>query len=184
MNTGIVRKIQNRHGTALTGLLDALARARPHRPAPGEPPPVRPLGLPRLGPLASVESRGTDLTIVTEWVEAGWFTQEAGPCGTCVSISIAGHNRNTGIRAPLPLAECDAWMTAIMDDAWLHHVYRCTKPARRADHVDSVSYMLFLNEEYSPTLKPVGPALSKHVPLNNNLLKGDHSDGAPFSVGH
>lgn len=167
LTSGILRDLQNHHGSALAQLLDALTLARHQRLRTGDVQPLRPPRLPRLGPLASVQSEHTNLTIVTEWVEAGWFTLEPTPNGTCLSIVIAGHSRLTGIQAALSLAECDAWMTAIMDSAWLEYVHRQTEPTKRPDHVKVASYRVFLNEEHSPTLNPNEDDLGKHWSLNS-----------------
>lgn len=164
-----MRDIHNRHGSKLTVLLDALAVARHQRLRSVQMRPERSPGLPRLGPLESVVSGHTNLTIVTEWMEAGWFTREPTVGRTCVSIVIAGHSRGTGIRAQLPLVECDAWMASIVDKAWREHVYRCAEPGKRAEYVSIASYKIFLDEDQSPSLKPDEQGLESYIRLSSDL---------------
>ncbi|MGO4250117.1 hypothetical protein AB4Y87_23230 [Paenarthrobacter sp. RAF54_2] len=107
----------------------------------------------RMSPTSSFEDENINVTIVVETVEWGWFAAGPTPQGTCVTVSIAAHRKDSGIQAPLSLAECDAWLRALLPSPWMPHVYRCRcSPGSASSGV--VSYRLFLDARYKPTPKP------------------------------
>ncbi|MFJ5955912.1 hypothetical protein ACIQC5_08125 [Paenarthrobacter sp. NPDC092416] len=108
----------------------------------------------RLGPVQSLEDGNANLTIVADVEGLAWFTADSGLLGSCITVSIAGHRRNTGTRAPLPLDECDAWVRAILGGSWIPHVYRAGNTGAGEGKTDIASYRLFLDERRNPTAKP------------------------------
>ncbi|MET3903070.1 hypothetical protein [Paenarthrobacter sp. 4246] len=108
----------------------------------------------RMGPVQSVEDGSANLTIVADVEGLAWFTADKGLLGSCITVSIAGHRRNTGTRVHLPLAECDAWIEAILGGSWITHVYRAGKRVESDGRMDIASYRLFLDERRNPVAKP------------------------------
>lgn len=108
----------------------------------------------RMGPVQSVEDSNANLTIVADVEGLAWFTADKGLLGSCITVSIAGHRRNTGTRVHLPLAECDAWIEAILGGTWITHVYRAGNKVEPDGRLDIASYRLFLDERRNPVSKP------------------------------
>ncbi|SEJ61407.1 hypothetical protein SAMN04487917_10835 [Arthrobacter sp. yr096] len=108
----------------------------------------------RMGPVQSVEDGNANLTIVADVEGLAWFTADKGLLGSCITVSIAGHRRNTGTRVHLPLAECDAWIEAILGGSWITHVYRAGNKVAADGRLDIASYRLFLDERRNPVSKP------------------------------
>ena len=108
----------------------------------------------RMGPVQSVEDGNANLTIVADVEGLAWFTADKGLLGSCITISIAGHRRNTGTRVHLPLVECDAWIEAILGGSWIANVYRMGNKAKPDGRLDIASYRLFLDEHRNPVPKP------------------------------
>ncbi|WP_314324897.1 hypothetical protein [Paenarthrobacter ilicis] len=108
----------------------------------------------RMRPVQSVEDVNANLTIVADVEGLAWFTADKGLLGSCITVSMAGHRRSTGTRIHLPLAECDAWVEAILGKSWMPHVYRAGNPGEPGDRLDVASYRLFLDERRNPILKP------------------------------
>ncbi|SDX31029.1 hypothetical protein SAMN04487912_11024 [Arthrobacter sp. cf158] len=141
-------RINNRHGGSLHQFREALtpsARSQDlgHRGRRQH----------RLGPLPSFDDENVSLTIVAETVELGWFAVGPAPEGTCLTVSMAAHRKDTGHPAALPLAECDAWMQALLGGPWMAHAYRC-ECATGAASERVVSYRLFLDQNHKPVAKP------------------------------
>jgi len=112
----------------------------------------------RMSPVQSVEDNHANLTIVADVEGLAWFTADKGLLGSCITLSIAGHRRSTGTRMHLPLAECDAWIEAILGGAWIPHVYRAGNKVAPGGRLDVASYRLFLDERRNPVSKPQGVA--------------------------
>ncbi|MGO4433861.1 hypothetical protein AB4Y88_11345 [Paenarthrobacter sp. RAF9] len=108
----------------------------------------------RMSPVQSVEDGNANLTIVADVEGLARFTADKGLKGSCITVSIAGHRRNTGSRVHLPLAECDAWIEAILGGSWITHVYRAGYKAEPDGRLDIASYRLFLDERRNPVSKP------------------------------
>lgn len=108
----------------------------------------------RMQPVQSVGDDSANLTIVADVEGLAWFTADKGLLGSCITVSIAGHRRTTGTRVPLPLAECDAWIEAILGGSWITHVYRAGTPIEGDGRLDVASYRLFLDERRNPVAKP------------------------------
>jgi hypothetical protein len=109
-----------------------------------------------MGPVQSVEDGNANLTIVADVEGLAWFTADKGLLGSCITVSIAGHRRNTGTRVHLPLAECDAWIEAILGGSWITHVYRAGNKVEPDGRLDIASYRLFLDERRNPCLQAAG----------------------------
>lgn len=140
-------RIRHKHGTELNELREALSgsshrdsrhRGRRHY---------------RMSPTPSFEDETVNVTIVVETVEWGWFATGPAPAGTCVTVSIAAHRRDSGIQAPLSLTECDSWLRALLPGPWMTHVYRCCCSSGSAS-AGVVSYRLFLDALHKPAPKP------------------------------
>lgn len=119
----------------------------------------------RAGPMPSAGDANINLTIVAETVEMGWFAAGPAPAGTCVTVSFAAHRKDAGYRTPLSLAECDAWMQALLDSSWMSQAYRCrcaTGPAGEG----VVSYRVFLDAAHKPVPKPAEVAAEACQPLS------------------
>ncbi|MGP0222520.1 MULTISPECIES: hypothetical protein [unclassified Paenarthrobacter] len=108
----------------------------------------------RMGPVQSVEDGNANLTIVGDVEGLAWFTADKGLLGSCITVSIAGHRRSTGSRVQLSLAECDAWIEAILGGSWLNQVYRSGTSVVRDGRLDVASYRLFMDERSNPMAKP------------------------------
>ncbi|MFP3579535.1 hypothetical protein [Arthrobacter sp. fls2-241-R2A-200] len=108
----------------------------------------------RMAPVQSVGDGNANLTIVADVEGLAWFTADKGLLGSCITVSIAGHRRNTGTRVHLPLAECDAWIEAILGGSWITHVYRAGKKVESDGKLDIASYRVFLDERRHPVSKP------------------------------
>ena len=140
-------KIRNKHGTELNELREALSQSsqrdschsgRRHY---------------RMSPTSSFEDENINVTIVVETVEWGWFAPGPAPAGTCVTVSIAAHRKDSGIQAPPSLTECDSWLRALLPGPWMTHVYRCCCSTGSA-RAGVISYRLFLDALHKPTPKP------------------------------
>ncbi|MGO4588112.1 hypothetical protein VUN82_00840 [Micrococcaceae bacterium Sec5.1] len=107
----------------------------------------------RLGPTPSIENENINVTIVVETVEWGWFAPGPAPAGTCVTVSVAAHRRDSGVQASLSLTECDSWLRALLPGPWMTHAYRCCCSTGSAN-AGIVSYRLFLDAFHKPTPKP------------------------------
>jgi hypothetical protein len=93
------------------------------------------------------------LTMVAEIVELGWFALGPAPSGTCATLSLAAHHEETGLQADIPADECEAWLRALVGNAWMPYVYRCecsTGPASASVE----SYRLYIDSSQRPTGKP------------------------------
>lgn len=139
-------RIRNKHGAELNELRQAVSGLS-HRDGH--------IGrrLHRMGPASSFENENINVTIVVETVEWGWFAAGPAPAGTCVTVSIAAHSRDSGIQASLSLTECDSWLRALLPGPWMTHVYRCCCSTGSVN-AGVVSYRLFLDELHKPTTKP------------------------------
>lgn len=142
-------RIRNKHGGELNDLRAALTAAPPL-----EDP--RHLGRRqhRLGTLPSFENANVHLTIVAETVELGWFAVGPAPAGTCLTVSIAAHRKESGIQTSLSLAESDAWLKALFGSSWMPHAYRCGCSTGAASE-SVVSYRLFLDSGHRAIPKPI-----------------------------
>jgi hypothetical protein len=139
-------RIRNKHGTELNELRQAVSRLSHHDGHMGR-------RHHRMGPASSLEDESINVTIVVETVEWGWFAPGPAPAGTCVTVSIAAHRRDSGIQASLSLTECDSWLRALLPDPWMAHVYRCCCSTGSVN-AGVVSYRLFLDELHKPAPKP------------------------------
>lgn len=140
-------RIRNKHGTELNELREALSGSsqrdsrhsgRRHY---------------RMSPTSSIEDENINVTIVVETVEWGWFAAGPAPAGTCVTVSVAAHRKDSGIQATLSLTECDSWLRALLPGPWMTHVYRCCC-STGSTSAGVVSYRLFLDALHKPTPKP------------------------------
>ncbi|TVU58100.1 hypothetical protein FQP90_22120 [Paenarthrobacter nitroguajacolicus] len=152
-------RIHNKHAAELNELRTAMTEA----PRRGEP---RHLGRRqhRLGPLQSFEDASVQLTMVAESVELGWFTVGPAPAGMCLTVSIAAHQKDTGIQTSLPLTECDAWLQALLGGQWMLHAYRCGCATGAASE-NVVSYRLYLDAARKPIRKPEEVLADACLPL-------------------
>lgn len=141
-------RIQNKHRGELNDLRHVLTA-----PSWRDDPLHRGRRQHRLGPMPSFEDVNANLTIVAETVELAWFAVGPAPAGTCLTVSIAAHQKNTGIQTPPSLTECDAWMRALLGDPWMAQTYRCRCSSGAASE-SVVSYRLFLDGMHKPAAKP------------------------------
>jgi hypothetical protein len=123
---------------------------------------------PRLGPVQSFEDTNTNLTIAAHTAELAWFTAHLVAPGICITVVIAGHRRETGIRAPLPLAECDTWVHAVLGPAWITHTYRADGTRSASGHLHLLTYRMFLDGQHNPISMPDEISDDGFRPLNDH----------------
>ncbi|MBT2588405.1 hypothetical protein [Arthrobacter sp. ISL-95] len=117
--------------------------------------------------MQSFEDTNTNLTIAAHTDELAWFTAEPVGPGTCITVIIAGHSRETGIRAPLPLDECDTWAHVILGPAWITHTYKASTCGNIRGHLHLLRYRVFLDDQGNPIGRPDQIGDDEFRPLND-----------------
>ncbi|WP_314324850.1 hypothetical protein [Paenarthrobacter ilicis] len=109
----------------------------------------------RLGPVASIEDNSTQVTLVAGLMGLGWLlTSGQGPGGIAVTIVIAGHRKDTGIRAALTSSECTAWLHAILGLDWTRSIYRLDGITGASHGPAITTYRLFLDAQRQAMPRP------------------------------
>jgi hypothetical protein len=107
-----------------------------------------------LGPVVSLEDPMVMLTLNGEVADLGWTADDPTLSGACVAMSVAGHDRTTGMRVSLPTGECDAWLQAVLGAERVLHAYRTGTLSGVDGRVSTAYYRLFLGVDGNPMPRP------------------------------
>lgn len=109
-----------------------------------------------MGPVVSLEDPQVMLTLNGEVTDLGLTADDPTLSGAYVAVSVAGHDRATGMRVSLPTSECDAWLQAILGAERVLHAYRTGTLGGEDGRVSTAYYRLFLDVEGNPIPRPDG----------------------------